>query len=129
MPVIRGIVAGLVGAVLVIVVAACGPAPANEMRPESGSQALSTVSGTPTIQPSGDIVWGRVPYCNCLATSATANVAGALKGANLAVSLQDLSPRDGWLYFAVTFDPHSATWDQVDAAMKAGGAEVLEGPP
>jgi hypothetical protein len=74
-------------------------------------------------------VWGRVPYCNCLVGSATANVAGALKDANLTVSLKELSPRDGWLYFAVIFDPHSATWDQVGAAIVAGGAQVIEGPP
>ena len=87
------------------------------------------MSGTPTLQQSGDVVWGRVPYCSCLVDSATANVAGALKDANLTVSLQELSPRDGWLYFAVTFDPHSTTWDQVGAAMLAGGAQVIEGPP
>lgn len=74
-------------------------------------------------------MWGRVPYCNCLAGSATANVAGALKDANLTVSLKELSPRDGWLYFAVTFDPDFLTLDQVGAAMAAGGAEVIEGPP
>ena len=87
------------------------------------------MSGTPTLQQSGDVVWGKVPYCNCLADTATANVAGTLKEANLTVSLKELSLRDGWLYFAVTFDPHSATWDQVDAAMVAGGAQVLAGPP
>ena len=129
MPVVRGIVVGLVGAALVIAVAACRPAPANEMPPGSGSQALSTVSGMPTRQQSGDVVWGRVPYCNCLVDSATASVAGALKDANLTVSLKELSPRDGWLYFAATFDPHSATRDQVGAALVAGGAQVTEGPP
>ncbi len=121
MPVVRGIMVALVGAALVIAVATCRPAPIN--------QALSTASGTPTLQPAGDIVWGKVPYCSCLATSATANVTGALKNANLTVSLKELSPRDGWLYFAVTFDPHSATRDPVVAAMVAGGAEVLKGPP
>jgi hypothetical protein len=129
MPVVRGIVVGLVGAALVIAVAACQPAPTNEAPPASSSQALATVSGTPTLQQSGDVVWGRVPYCSCLVDSATANVAGALKDANLTVSLKELSPRDGWLYFVVTFDPHSATWDQVGAAIVAGGAEVIEGPP
>jgi len=129
MPLVRGIVLGLAGAVLVIAIAACWPTPAKEAPPGSGGQALSAVSVTPTPQPSGDVVWGKVPYCNCLADSATANVAGALKEANLTVSLKELSPRDGWLYFAVTFDPHSATWDQVNAAMMAGGAQVLEGPP
>ena len=70
-----------------------------------------------------------MPYCNCLADSATANVANALKAANLTVSLQELSPHDGWLYFAVSFEPHAATRDQVGAAMLTGGAEVIDGPP
>ena len=129
MPVVHVIVGGLIGAAVVIAVAACQPAPTNEAPPGSANQALSTVSGTPTLQQSGDVVWGRVPYCNCFAGSATANVAGALKGANLTASLKELSPRDGWLYFAVTFDPHSATRDQVVAAAVAGGAQVIEGPP
>jgi hypothetical protein len=129
MPVVRGILVGLVGAVLVIAVAACGPAPTHEVPLSSSSQAPNTVSGTPTLQQSGTVVWGRVPYCGCLADAATANVAGALKQAKLTVSLQEQSPRDGWLYFAVTFDPHSATLDQVGTAMLAGGAQVLEGPP
>ena len=129
MPVVRRIVAGLVGAALVIAVAACRPAPANETPPGSGGQAPSAASGTPTLQQSGDVVWGRVPYCSCLVSSATASVAGALKDANLTVSLKELSPRDGWLYFAAIFDPQYATRDQVGAALAAGGAQVTEGPP
>ena len=129
MPVIRGIVVGLVSTALLIAVAACGPAPATEVLPASGGQALSAVSGTPTPQQTGNIVWGRVPYCSCLIDTATANVAGALKKADLTVSLKELSPRDGWLYFAVTFKPQSATGDQVGAAMLAGGAQVIAGPP
>jgi hypothetical protein len=74
-------------------------------------------------------VWGRVPYCTCLTDAATANVATALQNADLTANLQELSPRDGWLYFAVSFDPHSAPSDQVSAAIMAGGAEVLEDPP
>lgn len=126
MPVVRRIEVGLVVIVLVIAVAACGSAPTPLT---SASQALATVSATPTRQPSGEVVWGRVPYCNCLVDSATDNVANALKNANLTVSLKELSPRDGWLYFVVTFDPHAADLDQVGVAMLAGGAEVLDGPP
>jgi len=129
MPIVRRMVVGLVGAALMIAVAACGLPSANEASSGSDSQALAPVSGTPTRQPSGNVVWGRVPYCSCLVDSATANVADALKKANLTVSLKELSPRDGWLYFVVTFDPHSAKLDQVGAAMLAGGAEVLEGAP
>jgi hypothetical protein len=88
-----------------------------------------TVPATPTLQPSGDVVWGRIPYCNCLAGSATASVAGALEDANLTVSLKEQSPRDGWLYFAVTYDPRSATREQVGAALVAAGAQVTGGPP
>jgi hypothetical protein len=129
MPVIRGIVVGVAVATLVIAIAACGPAPANAQPPASSSQALSAVPGTPTFQQPGDVVWGRVPYCSCLSDTATTNVAGALKEAKLTVNLKELSPRDGWLYFAVTFEPQSATGDQVRAAMLAGGAQVLAGPP
>ena len=129
MPIVRRMVVGLVGAALMIAVAACGLPSANEASSGSDSQALALVSGTPTRQPSGNVVWGRVPYCSCLADSATANVADALKKANLTVSLKELSPRDGWLYFAATFEPRAATQDQVGAAMVAGGAELIASPP
>lgn len=120
---VRGIVIGLIGTVLILAVTACGPAPT----PGAGNQP-ALVSTTATDQ-STAIVWGKVPYCNCLATSATANVAEALKKAKLAVTLKELSPSEGWLYFAVTFDPTSATDEQVANAMQAGGAEVIAGPP
>ncbi len=133
MLVVRQIVVRLVGVALVIALviafAGCGSAPANQLPLASDSQLLSALSAPPPPQQPSDLIWGRVPYCNCFADSATANVAGALKEANLTVSLQELSPRDGWLYFAVTFDPAAATQDQVEAAMVAGGAEVLDGPP
>lgn len=129
MSVVRGIVVRLVGAALMIAVAACQPASTTEAPPASSRQALLTVAETPTRQQSGDVVWGRVPYCGCLADTATANVANALKGANLTVNLKEQSPRDGWLYFVATFDPHAAKRDQISAAMVAGGAQVLPGPP
>ena len=128
MSVVRGIVVKLVGVALMIAVAACQPASTHEA-PASSRQALLTVAETPTRQQPGDVVWGRVPYCGCLADTATANVANALKGANLTVSLKEQSPRDGWLYFVATFDPHATKRDQISAAMVAGGAQVLPGPP
>jgi uncharacterized protein (DUF2141 family) len=70
-----------------------------------------------------------VPYCNCVAGSATANVANAMKETKLTVSVKELSPRDGWLYFAVTFDPATISGKQVSDAMVVGGAELLDGPP
>ncbi|MFN8488256.1 MAG: hypothetical protein U0350_11725 [Caldilineaceae bacterium] len=126
---VRGIVVGLVSAALMLGVAACGPAPINSVQASSNSQALVTAPGTAPSPQADDVVWGKVPYCNCLATSATANVANALKQANLTVRLQELSPHEGWLYFTVTFDPRAATANQVGAAMVAGGAKVLQGPP
>lgn len=117
----------LIGVALMITIAACQTA--TEAQPSSGRQALSIMSGTPTRQPFGGVMWGKVPYCGCLADAATANVSGALKTAKLTVSLKEQSPRDGWLYFVVTFDPHSATRNQVGAAMVAGGAQLLDGPP
>ncbi len=109
----------LVGVILLVAVVACGPAPTNTL----------SVAAAPTAQPSTTVLWGRVPYCNCFAGSATVNVANALKEAKLTVSLKELSPRDGWLYFAATFDPTTATSAQVSEAMVAGGAELREGPP
>lgn len=125
----REIAVGLVIAVFMVMVAACGPVPRNEVRSVSDSQALVTVTRTPPSLPADDVIWGKVPYCNCLATSATTNVTNALKHANLVVNLKELSPRDGWLYFVVTFGPHSELRKQVVAAMQAGGAQVLNGPP
>lgn len=127
MTVVRGFVVGLVGAMLLLAVAACQAAVASTARSDAVAQVAATVSTPP--QPAGAVIWGKVPYCNCLATSATANVADALKKANLTVSLKELSPSDGWLYFAVRFDPATMTDEQVATAMQAGGAEVLDGPP
>lgn len=129
MPVARRIAIGLVGGALVIAVTACRPALAPEASPTSGSRTLATMSETPALRQSGAIVWGRVPYCNCLAGSATATVAGALKDAHLTAGVKELSPRDGWLYFAVTFDSRTATREQISAAIAAGGGHVIEGPP
>lgn len=127
MPVVRSIVVGLVGMGLLLV--ACGPVPSNTAQPTVNQQVVAAVSVSPTAKTANQIVWGRVPYCNCFATSATANVANALKAAHLTVSLKEQSPRDGWLYFVVTFDPQATPADQVRTAMTAGGAELLQGPP
>lgn len=127
MSIVRGLLVGFVGVLLMLAVAACGSAPASAA-PATDSQRTAMVSATPP-QPADAVVWGKVPYCNCLATSATANVADALQKADLTVNLKELSPSDGWLYFAVRFDPATATGEQVATAMQAGGAEVLAGPP
>lgn len=129
MSVVRGIAVGLVGIILMFAVAACQSASATEAAQPANSSTPSTPTQAPTSRQAGEVVWGRVPYCNCFADSATTNVAGALKNANLKVSLKELSPSEGWLYFAVTFDPQSTTQEQVSVAMKAGGAEILSGPP
>lgn len=125
----RGIVVALVSAALVVAVVAYRPVSTSGAVSSSGSQVLVALSSTPTLRQPGEVVWGRVPYCSCLVDSATDSVSNALKEADLTVSLQELSPRDDWLYFAVTFDPSIATPEQVHFAMVAGGAEVLEGPP
>ena len=127
MSIVRGLLAGLSGVLLMLAVSGCGSAPVNAA-PAADRQTPSSVAVTPS-QPTGEVIWGRVPYCNCLATSATANVANALQQANLTVSLQELSPSEGWLYFAVTFDPQTTTAEQVGNAMVAGGAEVRQSPP
>lgn len=127
MSIVRGYLAGLSGVLLVLAVTGCGSAPVNAA-PAADRQVPSIVAAT-SPQPAGAVIWGRVPYCNCLATSATANVVEALKKANLTVNVKELSPSDGWLYFAVRFDSATATDEQVATAMQAGGAEILSGPP
>jgi hypothetical protein len=130
-PIARGIVVALVGIAVVIAVAVFLPA--------SFSQALSFVSGAHSFQQvahSTEVVWGKVPYCACMVAeatatsdSATAKVVAALQKANLGVKLNEQSPRDGWLYFGVTYDPHAATRDQIATAIETGGGQVLDGPP
>ncbi|MFZ4661560.1 MAG: hypothetical protein ACOYNY_31415 [Caldilineaceae bacterium] len=129
MAVIRGSKGSFIGVPLLFAVAACGPTPPSTVPVSADNHAAITIAVAPTPQPSTALLWGRVPYCNCFAGSATVNVANALKEAKLTVNLQELSPRDGWLYFAITFDPATATGEQVRDAMMAGGAELLNGPP
>ena len=129
MQVVRGIVIGLLGLFLMLTVTASQLALANDARPETTDPTYMALSEASNSEQVGDVIWGRVPYCSCLATSATANVASALKDANLTVSLRELSPLDGLLYFTATFDPQSATREQVSEIMHAAGAEIVDGPP
>lgn len=118
----------LVGAAVVLITAACGVAAPQTSAWIPANQPLTTATQQADLA-SATVVWGRVPYCNCFADSATTNVEDALKAAKLAVSLQELSPREGWLYFAITFDPLAVTKEQVGAAMATGGAEILDRLP
>lgn len=114
----------VVGVAVVLITMACGPAAAQPVSPATDQPFI-----TMTPPAVATVVWGRVPYCNCFADSATANVDDALKAAKVTASVQALSPREGWLYFAVTFDPLAVTKEQVGAAMATGGAEVLDQLP
>ena len=118
MKVVRGIVVGLLGLFVMLTVTASQLVLASDARPE--------ITNPEQV---GEVIWGRVPYCTCLATAATANVASALQAANLNVRLQELSPLDGWLYFTATFDPHAAPHEQVSDIMEVAGAEIVDGPP
>ncbi|MCB0061614.1 MAG: hypothetical protein KDE19_05850 [Caldilineaceae bacterium] len=121
MQLLRKDVSALFTLTLLIALVACQSAAPSEVSLDVGSQLQPAA----TAQQSTALVWGRVPYCNCLADAATVNVAHALEEANLGASVKEQSPRDGWLYFAVMFDPDSMTADQVATAMIAGGAEVV----
>ncbi len=125
----RGILLGVVGTLLVLAISACQATLSNVVPPLFVSQQSVALPEATTLQHADDVMWGKVPYCNCLATSATANVANALKEADITFSIKELSPSDGWLYFVVDFDPDAASAEQVRAAIEAGGGEWLEGPP
>ncbi len=129
MPTFRRGIVGFVSAVIVIAIVSCRPALTNGTSLQLNSQLLATESATPAVAQSTQVIWGRVPYCSCLVNSATEGIAKALQEADLSVNLQELSPRDDWLYFAVTFDHAYVTAEQVRISMIAGGAEVLDGPP
>ena len=135
---IRGIMVGLVGAALIFALIAGQPTSVIEAIQRLSSQvptilastaALAQSEGSAVAEAADAVLWGRVPYCTCLTTSATANVASALQAADLSVSHKELSPADGWLYFVASYDPDSVTAEQVSAAMLTGGAEILDGPP
>ena len=126
MPLTRGFVTSLIGMALLMGVTACGPAVANG---QAARQTQATTADATTPAQSGTKVWGKVPYCTCLAGAATAGVASAFKEADLTVSLQEVSPHEGWLYFVATFDSDAATLAQVSSAIDAGGGEVVAGPP
>lgn len=141
MSVIRGIMVGLVGAALIFALIVGQPTSVIEAIQRLSSQVPTTLASTAALaQPQSPevaavaddadaVIWGRVPYCTCLTTSATANVASALQAADLSVSLKELSPTDGWLYFVASYNPDSVTSEQVSEAMLTGGAEILDGPP
>jgi len=135
---IRGIMVGLVGAVLIFAMIAGQPTSVIEAIQKLSSQIPTTLASTAALaqsneadvsEDSGAVIWGRVPYCTCLTTSATASVANALQEADLSVTLKELSPTDGWLYFVASYHPDSVTAAQVSEAMSLGGAEILDGPP
>lgn len=129
MPLARGFVTSLIGTALMMAITACGPAVADEQAALAARQTQTIAAEATMPAQSGTTVWGKVPYCTCLAGAATAGVASALKEADLTVSLKEVSPHDGWLYFVATFDSATATLDQVSAAIDAGGGEVVAGPP
>jgi hypothetical protein len=76
-----------------------------------------------------NVVWARVPYCDCLDGISTDNVSAALKKAQLAGTVKTLSQTGGWMYFVVAFDPQTVSREQIGAAVVAGGGEVMAGPP
>jgi len=78
---------------------------------------------------SASVVWGKVPFCNCLDGVATVNISKALKEAHLAGTVKEHYPTGGWLYFVVNFNPKDVSREQIASAITAGGGEVVDGPP
>jgi hypothetical protein len=111
---------------MIFATAACQAFPVGGATPTATVRPTAPVSTTA----SDSVVWARIPYCGCLYGSvATDGVSAALKKAQLAGTVKILNPTDGWLYFEVAFDPETAAREQIAAAIKAGGGEVMAGPP
>src|SRR6476659_5483779 len=114
-------------AALALVAAACQAFPAGGAAATAAVPPTAPVSATTSIF--DNVVWARIPFCDCLDGIATDNVTAALKRAQLAGTVKTLSPKDGWMYFVVAFDLKTASSEQIGAAIVAGGGEVLAGPP
>jgi hypothetical protein len=119
--------AGLSFAVLVFAAAACQAFPIGGATPTASAPPTAPVSATASLF--DNVVWARIPFCDCLDGIATDNVSAALERAQLAGTVKTLSPTGGWMYFVVGFDPKTASREQIGAAIVAGGGEVMAGPP
>ncbi|MEP7359253.1 MAG: hypothetical protein ABI847_18520 [Anaerolineales bacterium] len=118
---------GLCCAALMFMAAACRPLPVGEALSTAIAQPTAPLSGTTSLF--DNVVWARIPYCDCLDGIVTDNVSAALKRAQLAGTVKTLNQTNGWMYFVVAFDPQTDTRDQIAAAIVAGGGEVVDGPP
>ena len=112
---------------LLFVAAACQALPIRGATPRATARPTASVSTTASLF--DNVVWARVPDCGCRDGLMTGYISAALKRAQLAGTVKELSPKDGWMYFVVAFDPEMASRDQIAAAIVAGGGEVLAGPP
>ena len=108
---------------------ACRTLPVREATPTDSAAGQPTPPASATASSTASVVWGKVPYCNCLDGVATVNVSAALKEAHLVGTVKEHYPTGGWLYFVVNFDPKGASRDQIAAAITAGGGQVVDGPP
>ena len=108
---------------------ACQALPIWEATPTASVAAQPASPAVTTSSTDASVVWGKVPFCNCLDGVATANVSTALKAAHLAGTVKEHYPTGGWLYFVVNFDPKGASREQIATAITAGGGQVVDGPP
>ncbi len=127
MPTRRCLRAGLGCLAWVFALAACQAFPVAEARPTATAEPPALGSSTAALF--DNVIWAKIPYCGCLDGKATDNVAAALDRAQLAGTVKELNPSDGWMYFVVGFDPLTASREQLAIAIVAGGGEVLAGPP
>jgi len=123
----RCLLVGFGCTVLVFISAACVAFPAG--RATTSAVARPTAQVSTTAAAFENVVWARVPYCGCVDGVLTDNVSAALKRAQLAATVKLLNPTNGWMYFEVAFDPEAALPEQIAAAIKAGGGQVMAGPP
>src|SRR4051812_36690675 len=77
----RRLLAGLGFTLLVFAVAACQAFPAGEATRTAIPQPTVPVGATPSLL--DNVVWARIPYCDCLDGISTDNVSAALKRAKL----------------------------------------------
>ncbi len=96
------------------------------MQGQAGTSAGDPVARSVTGQ---NVVWAKVPKCACHADDPLVRITSKLAEVKANDGIQIASISDTSATFSVTFDPRQVPRDRVIAAIRAGGGEILSGPP
>jgi hypothetical protein len=135
----------LASSVLALAVVGCGAVPAllatsptavsttvaQEVDPatESAALAKAETNGALVAAPGQKILWGKIWNCGCHGRDGADSVAAELEFDHLPSEFKSRLSLGQYDYFAISFDPKSVDQDQLEKAIKAAGAKIVNGPP